>query len=372
MTTKKKAMKKLVIEAYSLDTPYVGVGEFCSKLLTGLVRQSKWLRKEYGIELYFIVSPGNKGILGNDVRYITLRRQKKWIFRFFPCKATLYYAPHQYCHCIKVFRAKKKLMTVHDVNFFYEKNGQKLQRAINRFQTKIDKVDYINYISNFSREDTERNFHIPKNKSCGVIYNGVTDLSGMVPDNPGLNVDIPEKFMLHISSLLPKKNVHLLIEMMNYLPERNLIIVGDWKHPYGQENIRKIDHAVHGNIIYLNNITEEQKAYLFSRCEAFLFPSLCEGFGLPPIEAMKFGKPVFLSTLTSLPEIGSDVAFYWPELDPQEMAEIVNKKMDLFYSQPDYPERIKNNARRFNWDQCVSEYTNLLVKLLTAQTHKNE
>ena len=251
-------------------------------------------------------------------------------------------------------------MTVHDVNFFYEKTGSNLEREIFHFKKKVNKVDYINYISNFSQEDTENHFHT--NKSCGVIYNGVTNLSDKVIEQQSFDIDLPKSFMFHISSLLPKKNVHLLIEMMDYLPERNLLIVGDWNHPYGEENIQKIRNSKYNNIYILSNITEDQKAYLYSKCEAFLFPSLCEGFGLPPIEAMSFGKPVFLSRLTSLPEIGGDVAFYWDELEPQKMAKIVQEKMILFNSDSNYSYRIKGNSKKFNWDDCVRGYLDLFIK----------
>lgn len=353
-------MKRIVIEAYSLDTPYVGVGEFCNKLFSGIVKKSSWLRENYGIELYFIVSPHNNGCLGNDVKYISVNKKKRWILLFYPFSISLFYAPHQYCKCLKYIRAKKKLMTVHDVNFFYEKTGSNLEREIFHFKKKVNKVDYINYISNFSQEDTENHFHT--NKSCGVIYNGVTNLSDKVIEQQSFDIDLPKSFMFHISSLLPKKNVHLLIEMMDYLPERNLLIVGDWNHPYGEENIQKIRNSKYNNIYILSNITEDQKAYLYSKCEAFLFPSLCEGFGLPPVEAMSFGKPVFLSRLTSLPEIGGDVAFYWDELEPQKMAKIVQEKMILFNSDSNYSYRIKGNSKKFNWDDCVRGYLDLFIK----------
>ena len=353
-------MKRIVIEAYSLDTPYVGVGEFCNKLFSGIVKKSGWLRDNYGIELYFVVSPHNKGCLGNDVKYIPVNKKKRWILLFYPFRISLFYAPHQYCKCIKYISAKKELMTVHDVNFFYEKTGSKLEREINVFRKKINKVDYINYVSRFSQEDTENHFHT--NKSCGVIYNGVKDLSEKIIDEQSFDIDLPKNFMFHISSLLPKKNVHLLIEMMDYLPNRNLLIVGDWNHPYGEENIQKIKKSKYKNIYTLSNITEEQKAYLYSKCESFLFPSLCEGFGLPPVEAMSFGKPVFLSKLTSLPEIGGNVAFYWEELEPEKMAKYLEEKMNVYNADEDYPNRIRDNAKRFNWDNCIQEYLDLFVR----------
>jgi len=77
-------------------------------------------------------------------------------------------------------------------------------------------------------------------------------------------------------------------------------------------------------------INAEEKQYYLQNCSAFVFPSLLEGFGIPPIEAMRFGKPIFLSKLTSLPEIGGDKAFYWDTFDAKDMATIFTNGMHTF------------------------------------------
>ena len=91
-------------------------------------------------------------------------------------------------------------------------------------------------------------------------------------------------------------------------------------------------------------------------CDAFLFPSLTEGFGLPVIEAMQFGKPVFLFKATSLPEVGGTLAFYWSSFDPDAMAAVFHAGMAAFASDPNYPLESIAHARRFSWDKAASEY----------------
>ena len=72
-------------------------------------------------------------------------------------------------------------------------------------------------------------------------------------------------------------------------------------------------------IILPGEISDMDKYWLYKNCEAFVFPSMYEGFGLPVIEAMNFGKPVFLSTFSSLPEVGGKYALYWENFDSQLM-----------------------------------------------------
>ena len=83
---------------------------------------------------------------------------------------------------------------------------------------------------------------------------------------------------------------------------------------------------------------------------------------MPVIEAMHFGKPVFLSRLTSLPEIGGEEAFYFESFEAGHMQEIFEKGMAVFTSQK--AGRLKKRSRAFNWDKTASDYLNLYQYLL--------
>lgn len=354
-------MKHIVFEAYAMTTPYVGVGEFCRQLGSRLGQQAAALRDNHGVELHFIVPPRLRGCFGKDVRYIAMPVPLRHLLAAWPGKVDLFHMPHQYCLFKSLNCARHKLLTIHDINFMYEKKGSKQQRAIRRFQRKIDRADHINYISSFTRNDVRKYFHIDLPER--VIYNGATDLSGLRAERPARFSDLPEGFLFHISSLRPKKNVALLVDMMCHLPHERLVIAGDWQSGYGQMLQQKIAGLPTHNIVMLPNVSEAEKAWLYSACKAFLYPSLCEGFGLPPIEAMHFGKPVFLSTLTSLPEIGGKEAFYWDTLLPLPMAERVETALSAF-SPAQKSEALKRNAARFDWDTCARQYIQYYLEIL--------
>jgi glycosyltransferase involved in cell wall biosynthesis len=113
------------------------------------------------------------------------------------------------------------------------------------------------------------------------------------------------------------------------------------------------------------DISEAEKAWLYAHCRGFLFPSLAEGFGLPPIEAMHFGKPVFLSRHTSLPEIGGDAACYFDDYDGAAMRRVVEAGVDA-HARPGRAEAVVAHARQFSWARCAAQHVALYLELLGA------
>jgi glycosyltransferase involved in cell wall biosynthesis len=105
----------------------------------------------------------------------------------------------------------------------------------------------------------------------------------------------------------------------------------------------------------LGPVSEAEKAWYLSRCRAFIHPSRAEGFGFPVIEAMSFGKPVFLSGLTSLPEIGGNAAFYFSSFDADHMQQVFYRGMQL-YNSNGMSEKIKKRSEEFNWEKSAQKY----------------
>lgn len=360
-------MKRILIEANIISAPYCGLKEVMIQLGNGLAARAPQLRRDHDVELAFVVPPAYRGCFGPDIEYVNMSGLSKHWLKHVGCgQVDLFHAPHQYCTLKHVAGARHTLLTIHDINFMYEKHGARLQRGIRRLQWRLDHADSLSFISRFAQEDTATYFKLGVPQR--IIYNGVTDLTQLAASAPsGILPELPERFFFHVSSLYPKKNVHLLVEMMKYLPDEHLVIAGTWQNDeYGRSLQQSIADAPHHNITTLDRISEEQKAVLYSRCRAFMFPSLCEGFGLPPIEAMKFGKPAFLSTLTSLPEVGGDVAFYWPDLTPEAMATEVHRSMAAADADPTMADRLRAHASQFTWDRSITGYIAYYLDILNS------
>jgi len=115
---------------------------------------------------------------------------------------------------------------------------------------------------------------------------------------------------------------------------------------------------VDNNLRLLGNISEYEKSWYYRNCYAFALPSIAEGFGLPVAEAMSVGKPVFLSDRTALPEIGSDLAFYFRDFTAQHMQKVFTSGMQQ-YRDENMHNAIRQHSESFCWDKAAAEYLNI-------------
>jgi glycosyltransferase involved in cell wall biosynthesis len=142
-----------------------------------------------------------------------------------------------------------------------------------------------------------------------------------------------------------------------------LVIAGEFQGDYFkriQEQAARF--GVSSRVKLLGPVDERDKYWYYKHSMAFVFPSLAEGFGIPPIEAMHFGKPVFLSDKTSLPEIGGDVAYYFRSFEPTEMQQAFESGMNHYQEQCP-AEMIRQHASIFNWRTNAEEYMKIYRNL---------
>ena len=179
-----------------------------------------------------------------------------------------------------------------------------------RFQEKLNRSQAITYISNYAKSSTHQFFKVP-NVEEFVIYNGNPIANIQLPEDHKPELNSKRPFLFSIGEFTDRKNFQSLVPMMNNLKDFNLIIAGKNHTKNGDKVREQIEKHQLNNRVYLaGKISEMDKQYYYKNCSGFVFPSLREGFGLPVIEAMKFGKPVFLSNNTSLPEVGGPDAFF--------------------------------------------------------------
>jgi glycosyltransferase involved in cell wall biosynthesis len=206
-------------------------------------------------------------------------------------------------------------------------------------------------ISRYVQQDIQA--HMPWAAPVSVVFNGVADLT-TVPQEP-----IPSlagsAFFLHISRMSPTKNVASLIDLAAIWPEKRFVLAGPDSVEVDRHRQRVAELKL-GNVKFLPNVTEGQKAWLYAHCEAFLFPSLMEGFGLPPVEAMHFGKPVIVARRSCLPEVCGENVFYWDQFDPDYMKKIVVKGGHQVAQGHIKAEAIRGDALRYSWSRSVSDY----------------
>lgn len=296
--------KKILIDLEKIKDPYSGLGQFCLQL------------KKFFDHSHL------------KVQYFIPKRPK--LYKYFPFlipKCDIFHALHQDCPYVPFAKKTKYILTIHDLNALYEeKRERKKQQFLKELGKKIKRANHLIFISEFTKSETMRFFSL-ENKNSSVIYNGHT-----LPEISALPLFIPaKKFLFSIGTIVPKKNIHTIIEMMAFLPDFHLVIAGTTFHLYAQELIHKVQNGpLKDQITFVGTISNEEKRWYFEHTEALLFPSLLEGFGIPVAEAQSLGVPLFLSKLTSLPEVGGPLASYFDSFVPENMAKKILTELPLY------------------------------------------
>ena len=215
-------------------------------------------------------------------------------------------------------------------------------------------------ISHFVSSDIKAHFPQAAPK-LSVIYNGADRLIAPEGHKPAYLPESP--FLFAIGILSPKKNFHVLPALLQKNDFR-LVISGIVLEDYKQKLLSEAERlGVKDRIIITGPVSDLDKAWYYRHCTAFVFPSLAEGFGLPVIEAMYHGQPVFLSKKTSLPEIGGDAAYYFDHFDPEHMHQVFTDGLRHFQSN-NLHERVVSHASQFTWGNTANEYLQLYKLLL--------
>ncbi len=256
----------------------------------------------------------------------------------------------------------KFVYTIHDLNFLYtDKPENKKKKLLQAVQDKIDRADAITVISNFVKEDVEKHLDT-HGKEIHVIYNGVEVNEYPYFDSPKYRPK--KKFLFSVGTVLYKKHFHVLPRLL-VGNDYELVIGGI--HPdksYIEQIWKEAEKfGVKDRVHLTGPVTDAEKYWYIKHAEAFLFPSISEGFGLPPIEAMRLGKPVFLSTFTSLPEVGGNKAYYFENFEPEHMQEVLKKGLED-YTQNNRKEDIIQWSNRFTWEEATKQYVAVYQKTL--------
>ena len=148
-----------------------------------------------------------------------------------------------------------------------------------------------------------------------------TDTAGdRRPTPPWPDIELPDRFLLYVGTIGPRKNTARLIGALHTVKAaipHSLVIAGSMDHrpDYARAVVRAVSrYGLKDRVRFLAFVPDASLPLLFSRCAAFVFPSLYEGFGYPVVEAMSFGKPVVVSDRASLPEVGGRLAI---QVDPK-------------------------------------------------------
>ena len=349
-----KARANILIDCERMKYPFTGLYYYCLYLAKYLELTNK------DKNLFFYSRKSTEAVLPHSV----VQQHSLHKFLLPPLKRfDIWHSTYQGTMYYPWRRNIKIVLTVHDLNFMYDdsKPEAKKKKYLQQLAKKVHRADYIVAISEFVLADLKQ--HIPLgNKPAKVIYNGCTleeieelTAPAILPLHP---------FLFTVGTIVDKKNFHVLPRLLKG-NEYQLLIGGITNSEAYRQKI--IDEAyvlgVADRVVFTGAISENDKQWYLKNCLAFVFPSTAEGFGLPVIEAMHFGKPVFLSRFTSLPEIGGKDAFYFERYDADYMVSMLERSLEHF-NQNEGSVKMKERARQFSWMASAEQYHKIYNELL--------
>jgi glycosyltransferase involved in cell wall biosynthesis len=144
-----------------------------------------------------------------------------------------------------------------------------------------------------------------------------------------------------------------------------LVIAGRKATPYGafvEEEVVRL--GLSGRVLMPGEVSDGDRQWLYEHCDAFLFPSLTEGFGFPVLEAMQCGRPVFAARRTSLPEIAGDRAGWWDSFEPDAMLRSVREGLESSRSTPGFAAAQAAHAATYTWERAAAAYLDVYDEVL--------
>lgn len=345
-------MKKAIIAVNGrfLLQPITGVQRYAYELLKALARLSP-----ASFELLCVIPPGGKAQNIKGLRFLVddghslpspLWQQFRLPYLARRAGAGMIWSPS---NIGPVFPGMRQIVTVFDGAVYagpawFDWKFRLYYRAV--LDTYKSNAEAILTCSEFSRSELEKYLGIPRMKIF-VAYGAVA---------PSFGVDkgsspVSGRYVLSLGSRDPRKNVAALISAWGQIPAaakngRRLIVAGGSHATFSSEKLK----GYFEDVLFPGYIKDEDLPALYSHADCFVYPSLYEGFGLPPLEAMACGCPVVVSDRGSLPEVCGDAALYVDPTNPSAIASAIVSVLTDNRLRECMVLKGHENARRFNWE----------------------
>jgi glycosyltransferase involved in cell wall biosynthesis len=240
------------------------------------------------------------------------------------------------------------------------------------------KANRILTVSEASKRDILRFFDVPPDK-VAVIHNAIDErfLAPADPQRMDLvrqRYQLDHPFVLYVGNIKPHKNIERLIDAFGRARSRGLpddvklVIIGDEisKYPALRQSVHK--HKLDKHVRFLGFQPMETLAAFYRLARVFVFPSLYEGFGLPPLEAMACGTPVVTSNVSSLPEVAGGAALLVDPYDAEAIAAGICQALTDEPLRRDLIARGHDRARSFSWAQSVKKIHEIYLQVAQASS----
>jgi glycosyltransferase involved in cell wall biosynthesis len=288
----------------------------------------------------------------------------------------LFHAPH---YVLPPLTPCRSIVTIHDCIHLrfpqYLPNRLAYAYARGSLWIAAHRSARILTVSEASKRDILRYFRVPERK-IAVIYNAIDERFGETPAPEEIErvrerYQLNDPFVLYAGNIKPHKNLERLIEAFYALRRRGfeqvkLLIIGDEISKYA--TLRRAVHRykLHKHVRFFGFVPDQTLAILYRLAKVFVFPSLYEGFGLPPLEAMASGTPVITSNVSSLPEVVGDAALLIDPYEPDALADAMARVLTDPTLQADLRCRGYARVQEFSWERSVRRVREIYEEVVAS------
>jgi len=273
---------------------------------------------------------------------------------------------------IPLSRKVSKTVTIHDLSFIKNKRYFSLIKNLWHWQMNpkvaCKKFDKIISVSDATKKDIMNLYDIEE-KKIRTIHNGTRKVYDFYEGENeratlrkfGLQ---NKKYLLFLATLEPRKNVEGVIDayamIHNQIPEYKLVIAGKkgWLFKNIFKKVRK--YGLQNRIVFTDFVNNQEKHILFKNSGAFIFPSFCEGFGLPVIEAKNYSIPIITSCVSSMPEIIKDAAILTNPHGISDLSIMIHEVLGNSYLESILKSKMEG-VHDNTWKDCASQTLNYLL-----------
>ncbi len=362
---------KILVDGLLIDEKSAGIGRYGCEVIERLAMQDHY-------DVFFLVQENIKA--GRNIIY--RNKYSRSLYRILDEQIGLYreYREFDLIHFIDYSAPVLPIrtpfiVTIHDLTYY------KYPQTFTLGSRMIKRLIAPNSIRNASRiiadsENTKRDIidFFPKMEDkIRVIYPGTSKQEKIVDkgsiDRIKKKYEICGKYILYTGTLEPRKNLIRLIEAYYRLVnekkiEEKLVLAGKKGWIYKDIFAKVVELNLEKRVIFTGYVLEQDKSALYSGAELFVYPSLYEGFGLPPLEAMACGIPVVVSNAASLPEVAGDAGVY---INPYEVDSIAQEIYRVLIDQKlksDLSRKGIEQAQRFSWEKTANDIVEVYREIL--------
>lgn len=295
----------------------------------------------------------------------SLREQLSVPFNLFRSSPSLFHTPH---YVLPVLTPCKSIVTIHDCIHLlfpqYLRNRLASTYAHTMFWIAVHKARRILTVSEASKRDILKLFDLPEEKVT-VIYNAIDERFYKECSEENLvrvreRYQLNDRFLMYAGNIKPHKNLELLIDAFallrkDGLDDLKLLVTGSEISKYAPLRRAVHRHNLHKHVRFLGYQSEETLSILYRLAYVFVFPSLYEGFGLPPLEAMASGTPVVVSNVSSLPEIVGNAGVLVNPYEARSIADGISQVVCDNTLREELKVRGLARARLFSWKESVTK-----------------